>query len=123
VIELCIFRSTNSANELRRKYRSPFTYAKLRDEWGWELFAAATLKQRTALKAMATSGKRIWIEITVQHTRLFDRDNLWSSVKPLLDSMVQLRWLAGDSEKHIDLLVVQSAGKPDKTRIRLEVMR
>jgi hypothetical protein len=58
----------------------------------------------------------------VQHRQLFDRDNLFASVKPVLDSMVGLRWLKDDSEKEIQLEVVQSKGEPFKTTIRLEVI-
>jgi hypothetical protein len=123
LIELVLFRSPNSANELRRKYRHPLVYAKLRDSWSWELFAAASLGERNMLKKMALSGQRVWIEIKVDHARLFDRDNLWAAAKPILDALVGLHFLAGDSDKHIDLLVVQEKGSVPKTRIRMEILR
>jgi hypothetical protein len=122
VIELCIFNVPPSANVLRRKYRNPHVYAKLRDSWGWILFATATLRERKELRDMGKGGKRVKVSVCVQHRQLFDRDNLFASVKPVLDSMVGLRWLKDDSEKEIQLEVVQSKGEPFKTTIRLEVI-
>ena len=111
-----------SANLLRRKYRNPHAYARMRDEWSWNLMAAATLNERHALKQFPKTMKRTKIDIHVQHSRLFDRDNLWASVKPILDSMKNLHWITDDSDEEIELQVTQGKAQPDKTVIKLELL-
>ena len=122
MIELCIFDCPPSANSLRRKYRSPFVYRNLRDSWGWSLAAAASPNERHFLQHIPHMARRVRVVISLQHPKLYDRDNLWASVKPILDSMVNLRWLPDDSEEHIDLQVTQTKGQPHKTILRIELL-
>ena len=111
-----------SANSLRRKYRNPHVYARLRDSWGWSLAAAASPNERSFLKGIPATGKRVRIVICLTHRQLFDRDNLWSAVKPVLDSLVALQWIRDDSEDAIELQVTQIKGELPKTTIRMELI-
>jgi len=40
----------------------------------------------------------------------YDPDNLKGGAKPILDALVELRWLKGDSPRHCDLTVEQRHG-------------
>ena len=111
-----------SANSLRRKYRNPHVYARLRDSWGWSLAAAASPNERSFLKGIPATGKRVRVVICVHHRQLFDRDNLWAACKPVLDALVGLRWLSDDSEECIDLQITQIKAELPKTTIRMELM-
>lgn len=126
MIELLIFQAPPSGNVLRRVYRSPYRYRQLRDEWGYMLKAAASPHERNLLRNLALgcrkTEQRTKVSICVQHKRLYDRDNLWSGIKPIPDALVSLGWLVGDSEEEIDLSVTQEQGQVEKTIIRLEVI-
>lgn len=122
MIRLVIFQVPRSLNGLLRMYKYPWKYAKYRDDWAMLLKCAASPNERSALGQMAKAGKRVKVSIALQHTRLYDRDNLWGCVKPLVDSLVNLGWLAGDSDKDIDLAVTQVKGQPDKSIILMELL-
>lgn len=122
LIKLIVWQVPKSLNGLLRMYKYPWKYAKYRDDWGWVLKAAASPNERSALGQMAKSGKRMKVNISMQHTRLYDRDNLYGSVKPVVDSLVELGWLVGDSDKRVDLAVTQVKGQPDKTIILMELL-
>src|SRR5271165_1847725 len=59
----------------------------------------------------AQSPARPLVRITRRSTRLLDRDNLWGSVKPLLDSLRDSGLVAGDDEASIQLDVRQEKVK------------
>jgi len=122
LIELIVWDTPPSGNSLRRKYRNPHVYARLRDSWGWSLAAAASPNERSFLKGIPATGKRVRVIISVQHRQLLDPDNLYAAVKPILDSLVGLGWLRDDSEEHIELQAVQIKGEVAKTVIRMELI-
>lgn len=108
-----------SANVLRRRYRHPMAYKRLRDSWKRMLWALVQGHDKDWLLAMAALGKRMRVDINIMHSRLYDRDNAYGSVKPCLDSLVSLHFLAGDSEKHIDLHVEQTKSRANETIITI----
>ena len=59
----------------------------------------------------AQSQARPIVRITRCSTHLLDRDNLWGSVKPLLDSLRDSGLIAGDDEASIQLEVCQEKVK------------
>ena len=69
--------------------------------------------------AMAKIGKRMRVDVTLQHFRLYDADSKYSCLKPLLDSMVELEFLAGDTEELLDLHVSQEKIRASTTVISI----
>jgi hypothetical protein len=106
-----------SANVLRRKYRDKFAYKKLRDGWQRTIWGMVQGRDREWLLAMAKLNKRMSVDVTLMHGRFYDTDNAYGSVKPILDSLVNLGFLAGDSDEHIDLHVKQQKIRADETII------
>jgi hypothetical protein len=54
--------------------------------------------------------------------RALDRDNLWASVKPLVDALTFWCLIFDDSEKWIDLDCRQVIGKEKITIINIEAL-
>ena len=54
-----------------------------------------------------TSGQRVIVRIVRCGTRLLDRENLWGSIKALVDQLRYARLIREDNEKEIDLRVSQ----------------
>jgi hypothetical protein len=106
-----------SANVLKRKYRNPHVYKKLRDGWQRTSWALVQGRDRGWLLAMAAIGKRMRVDVTLMHGRVYDTDNAYGSVKPILDGLVNLHFLAGDSDEHIDLHVTQQKIRANETII------
>ena len=105
-----------------------------KEKWRTMIFVSLSSRiDREWLLAMAKLGKRMKVEIAVTHPRLFDKDNLYQGVKPLVDCLraykfnpkqpenfMGLGYLAGDSEKEIDLIVTQQKGKAPQTVFMIE---
>jgi hypothetical protein len=108
-----------SANVLKRKYRNPHAYARLRDEWQRTIYYSIGPQFRCWLEAMAKLGKRMSVKITIQHKKLYDEDNAMAGCKPLLDSLVRLKLLADDDTAHLELSVDQEKINMDSTRITI----
>jgi hypothetical protein len=101
-----------SPNELRRKYRNPHVYKKLRLSWELALMVAPGSAVRLAgIRKMAVAHDRIGVFIRIEHTTPYDPDNLTGSVKVVLDAMKNLRFLKDDDHAHIDLHVTQTVQK------------
>lgn len=108
-----------SANVLKRKYRNPHAYARLRDSWQHTIYYLIDAQTRMWLEAMAKLGKKMRVEITIQHKKLYDEDNAMAGCKPLLDSLVRLKLLADDNSAHLELSVTQEKINADSTRISI----
>jgi hypothetical protein len=106
-----------SANVLRRKYRHFAAYGRYRDGWKRTLWGLISGPDRAWLESEARLGKRKLLEASLLHQRLFDSDNATASLKPILDSLVSLGFLAGDSPKHLDLKVTQQKIRANETWI------
>ena len=92
-----------SPNELRRKYRNPHVYRKLRKLWEQELFyGASCARHRNELIALAKKSK-MTVAITVFHSREFDVDNLAGSQKPILNALKNIHFIRDDSPACIEL--------------------
>ena len=93
-----------SPNELRRKYRHPHAYRKLRKLWEAELlYGASCSRHRNELIALAEKSI-VTVQITVHHTHAFDMDNLMGAQKVILDALRNIHFLANDDAKHLQLL-------------------
>jgi len=109
-----------SANELRRKYRSHWVYAKLKASWQDALYYSTTAIQRRLLIQSAQEAKKIRLKISIYHTGVTDTDNLVASVKPCLDSLVELDFLVNDDPEHLELIVNQHKCKRWEGRTIIE---
>jgi hypothetical protein len=52
--------------------------------------------------------ERVKLTIIQHRERELDRDNLWGSVKGLVDGLVSLRWAKDDKKKNMELIVDQT---------------
>jgi hypothetical protein len=111
-----------SPNILKRKYMNPHAYKRLREAWEQDLaHAVPGSRQRLELQRQAKAGK-MFVEVTIYHSKLYDPDNAMGALKPVLDAMVRIGFLAGDSGAHLQLLPVRQElcpRKDVKTEIRL----
>ena len=62
------------------------------------------------------------LRINVYRSRFQDKDNMYGSVKPLVDAVNKLGWLIDDDPKHVDLKVeeIKSKRKDQRTEMFLE---
>lgn len=112
-----------SPNVLRRKYRSPYTYKKLRKSWEWSLLGAVGPHHRELLRRQAAECK-VQVQVTIHHSRLYDQDNAIGSLKPVLDALKNVGYLRDDNAEWLDLLPVvqvKSSRKAQKTIIKIGV--
>lgn len=113
-----------SPNELRRKFRNPHAYKKLRGAWEWALLGSLGPHHRQALILLAKTAPKLRVQITFHHSREFDPDNLGGTQKIILDALTNIHFLAGDSAKEIELLPaaqVKCMRKDQKTVIKIGV--
>ena len=113
MIRFEIPRVPPSPNELRRKYRNPHAYKRLREIWELEVFVNAPKGLPKARppgpvrRFIPPEGKQV-VRIHQRRKRLFDLDNmLYGSMKPVLDALVNVGLILDDSTQHIDLKATQ----------------
>jgi len=108
-----------SPNVMRRKYRSPLAYRRLRQLWETNLFHAtgsAALSQKLKQQAEAKNA----VAITVYHKKPYDPDNLTGSAKVVLDALRNIGFIKDDSARYIALTVEQVVGPDKRTTVRIE---
>lgn len=113
-----------SPNVIRRKYRNPHAYMRLRNSWEIMLRSAPAPHHRKVLTEQAKKGGKLTVQITMQHSRLYDPDNLMGAQKLVLDALVNIGYLAADSADKLVLLPavqVKATRKDPKTTIRIGV--
>jgi hypothetical protein len=93
-----------SPNVVKRKYRSPHAYKRLRDAWQVMLLASIGPHHRASLRELARRAGRMCVQIKLYHVGTYDDDNLAGSLKPVLDALVNIGFLAGDSPDKLNLL-------------------
>lgn len=98
-----------SGNEMRRKYRTVFAYRDLRMAWEKALvvcsggtFAANQFRNQT-LDSQTGGFHRMIVSIEIHRPRMLDPDSPMNGIKPVLDALVNVKFLPGDSEKHIEV--------------------
>ena len=107
VVRISLPGKPASANELRRKYRHPFAYKKLRESLQRNIYYRIQAQDRSWLEAMCAAGKRMRVVVEFRHSRYYDRDNSHAACKPIFDAMKNLHFLADDDEPHMDAIVLQ----------------
>ena len=100
-----------SGNQMRRQYRHPFAYLKLRDSWQRTIWALA--KRQPAMEVKAA------VKLHVEHGRLYDEDNLIAGCKPILDSLKRLSLIRDDSPEFLELTVTQEKSRERQTIIEV----
>jgi len=76
-------------------------YKKTRDAWQRTIFALFTWQQKKKLAEWVKAGTKVTVKIHIERPRLLDPDGI--AVKEILDSLVRLELLGGDSSEYIDL--------------------
>lgn len=115
-----------SPNILRRRFRNPHAYRRLRTAWELLLVAAAPgPHHRTRLVKQAQDAKKMWCTITISHSKAYDTDNATGAVKVVVDALVNIGFLAGDSPDKLLLYPVIQKKVPRaecSTEIRIGVV-
>lgn len=96
-----------------------------KEEWKWEIVAQLLLEPGMAPVdpwVLVRTAPRCKVKVRIHQVRArkLDRDNLWASVKNIVDAIVICGLARGDSEKWMDLSVSQETGKPHRTEITIE---
>jgi hypothetical protein len=106
-----------SHNVLRRKYRNPHAYRKLRNDYGWALKAANAASKL----GQATGPRRVLIiRLMGKGAQRFDPDNLAGGAKPLVDELVTLGVLIDDTDAAATITYSQRKTGATGTRIEVE---
>ena len=82
----------------------------------WSTKAGEKNKWILLVRAMSTPlpmqfAERKKVDITLAHSRLYDEDNAYAAVKPVVDALKHWRLIWDDSPEWIDLIVWQEKCK------------
>ena len=110
-----------SPNVVKRKYRNPHAYRRLRTSWETMLLYSISPHHRTALKAQAKVPGKVFVDCTLHHSRAYDPDNLFGSTKVILDALVNIGFLADDSPANIRLTVQQVKAKRKEVKTVVKI--
>ena len=94
---------------------------KERDVWRAEL--AFALRTTFGFKGWNHNNRRRRVVITQYRKRLLDKDNLYTSVKRLVDAMRDLQFIKQDSERWVDLKALQEKSAEERTTILIEDLK
>ena len=111
-----------SHNELRRKYRHPLAYMRLRKLWEHNLaYGVLCARHRRELMDLAKLGQRMRVEVTVFNNKILDDDNISAGLKPVLDGLKNIGYIQDDSPPFLELAlpVKQHKSAEKKTVIRI----
>lgn len=93
-----------SPNVLRRQYRMPHAYKKLRDSWQHDLYYGIDgASRRLQWQRIIAGNVRVKLSAMLYHKKLYDPDNLIGSMKPVLDALVRVGYLKGDSANELEI--------------------
>jgi hypothetical protein len=111
-----------SPNVLRRKYRNPHTYRRLRKQWENDLFYGVSCsRHRNDLIALATATQQMQVQVTIYHTKPFDDDNLVGALKPILDALRNIGFIANDSPDKLELLPTTQVIGPEECKTVVKI--
>jgi hypothetical protein len=91
---------------------------RLREQFG-RLVMFGLFEQGWRMPADAKDVPRMSVRILICRPRRFDRENLWASVKPVLDGMRDIKALRNDSEVWLDLDVKQEVSRIPRMEISI----
>lgn len=116
-VSICVPMVPPSLNVQKRMSR--FVYRDLRNSWQRTIYALIQYDDRRWLEALALQGIKMYLDVNVEHMRLYDKDNLYGACKPVIDCISNLKLIRSDSTEHIELSVMQEKSHENCTRIRL----
>lgn len=118
---ITVYACPPSPNELRRKYKDWRAYKKLRAAWEHDLYYGVDgAHRREQWKRVVQGNVKIELSATLYHKKLYDPDNLVGAMKPVIDAMVNIGYLKGDSAEQIEIKQIDQVISNDlKTIIRL----
>lgn len=112
-----------SANVLLRMHWAK--RKRLLDDWRLTILSVCKLDDRNMLRNWSSPDDcsvAPWnVSITVCNSRVYDRDNLYASMKPVLDALVKERLIPGDSSKEIDLKVSWQKAKRGQGSTKISI--
>lgn len=112
-----------SPNELRRKYRNPHAYARLRQSWEQSIFILTKNEDRKTLRNAAPNNRMV-VKMVFYHSRQFDPDNLAGCQKPILDALKRLGYIHDDRAEWLRLEPPRWSPAPrnqSKTEIDIDI--
>src|SRR5215469_15577568 len=110
-----------SPNELRRKYRNPHAYKRLRQAWETAIIYMTPPHDRKFVKESAQIS-RMMIQLVIHNSREYDPDNLQGCQKPVLDALKNLGYIRDDSERWLELLdPIYSPSKRKDKRTEIQI--
>lgn len=87
------------------------------DKWKRTIWAMVQSRDKRFLENNCTSGRKMRVEITFQHKREYDQDNMHAVCKLPLDALVRLRLLFDDKPSDCELHVNQELLNAKQTKI------
>jgi hypothetical protein len=109
-----------SGNEMRRKYRTIFAYRDLRLLWEHDLrYCTGHAMYIAQLKMQAEKHRKLRVEVTVFRPKMLDADNHMAGLKPVLDGLKQIGFIADDCADRIELVTHNVPGKRKFTVIEI----
>lgn len=121
-VKITVPRSTESNNELKRKYRNQHVYRKLRESWQRDIYILTKKQDVRDLRAHVDLQTRVKVSIHTLRSKLLDRDNLFGGIKPCLDAIKNLGFIVDDREEFCLLDVTQERNPGKFTFITIEGM-
>ena len=116
-MKLELTRIPPSLNKLRQM--GHFAYRDLRLAWESDLnFCVSGATENKKWREQA-DGKHLGVTIHVYRRRELDFDNLVGGCKPVLDALVNIRFLRNDSPQHITVTYKQASPFPPRTVIEI----
>jgi Holliday junction resolvase RusA-like endonuclease len=113
-MKLTIPRIPVSLNKLLRMHWT--TKRRDRDAWKEEIQVAMPYQYPPARK-----GERLRLAICQYRSRMLDRDNLYGSVKNIVDALCDMGLIFNDDDKHLDLHVSQVKAKRREQKTEITV--
>lgn len=93
-----------SPNVIKRKYRDPHVYKRLRQNWETLLsYAVRSSQERQHWQNTVKGGERIRLEVRLYHKKLYDADNLVGSMKVVIDALKNVGYIQDDDADHFEL--------------------
>ena len=109
-----------SPNILRRTYRNPHAYMRLRKLWeGAMFFSTASAQETRETIQAAQRHAKMRVTVTIYHSRQYDTDNLTGCLKPVLDALKNIGFIANDDPAHLELFppVEEKCARKDKRTV------
>lgn len=107
-----------SPNVVRRKYKNPHDYKRLREEWERMLaYAVGSAQERDRWRRTANGGAQVRLDARLYHKKLYDPDNLIGSLKLVIDALRNIGYIHNDDAAHFELGTVEQIVSDEITTV------